>query len=161
MGLRTGPTIQRARESFLPDMFHMPFLCDPNSVSYARRYVYTSLIEPYLQIRLLHLYYTVPRTSAHIECVLRAFSLDELPEYEALSYIREDPGKHGHEIYVDQSRFLVGPNLRIALKRMRDESRGDWIWIDAICTNMDDHAERSAHISKMRTIFSKASQVVV
>ena len=26
---------------------------------------------------------------------------------------------------------------------------------------MDDHAERSAHISKMRTIFSKASQVIV
>ena len=29
--------------------------------------------------------------SAPIECVPKAFSLDELPEYEALSYIREDP----------------------------------------------------------------------
>ena len=47
------------------------------------------------------------------------------------------------------------------MKRMRDIFRDRWIWIDAICINMDDLAERNAQIPLMRTIFSKARQVIV
>ena len=138
----------------------MPFLCDSNSYDPPTQYVYTSLIKPSLQIRLLRLH-PAPETYNSVQCTLVAFTLDEIPEYEALSYIWGDPGEHGHEIFVDQSPFVVRPNLGNAMKRMRDESQGRWIWIDAICINMDDLAERNAQISLMRTIFSKASQVIV
>ena len=138
----------------------MPFLCDSNSYDPPTQYVYTSLIKPSLQIRLLRLH-PAPKTYNSVQCTLVAFTLDEIPEYEALSYIWGDPGEHGHEIFVDQSPFVVRPNLGNAMKRMRDESQGRWIWIDAICINMDDLAERNAQISLMRTIFSKASRVIV
>lgn len=90
-----------------------------------------------------------------------AFTLDKIPEYEALLYLWGDPGKHGNEIFLDESSFVVWPNLGNAMKRMRGESQGGWIWINAICINMDDRAEYNAHIHLMRTIFSKASQVIV
>ncbi len=138
----------------------MPFLCDSNSYDPPTQYVYTSLIKPSLQIRLLRLH-PAPETYNSVQCTLVAFTLDETPEYEALSYIWGDPGEHGHEIFVDQSPFVVRQNLGNAMKRMRDESQGRWIWIDAICINMSDLAERNAQISSMRTIFSKASQVIV
>ena len=138
----------------------MPFLCDSNSYDPPPRYVYTSLIKPSLQIRLLRLH-PAPKTYNSVHYTLVAFTLDEAPEYEALSYIWGDPGEHWHKIFVDQSPVVVRPNLGNAMKRMRDESHGRWIWIDAICINMSDLAERNAQVLLMRTIFSKANQVVV
>ena len=137
----------------------MPFLCDSNS--YYSQYLYAPLIKPSLQIRLLRLQPS-SETYDSVRCTLAAFTLDEIPEYEALSYLRGDPsGADGRKIWIDSSPFLVRPNLGIAMKRMRNEIQGRWIWIDAICINMRDLAERNAQIPLIRTIFSKARQVIV
>ncbi|KAK0721971.1 heterokaryon incompatibility protein-domain-containing protein [Lasiosphaeria miniovina] len=91
-------------------------------------------------------------------------SLSDLEErgYEALSYCW---GKANATcaISIDGASFLVRPNLLSALRRLRRRaSRGRrLVWVDAICTNQGDIAERNRQVSQMHQIFSKASRVVV
>ncbi|EON66479.1 hypothetical protein W97_05577 [Coniosporium apollinis CBS 100218] len=55
----------------------------------------------------------------------------------------------------------VTHNLAVALEHLRRPTDSRIFWIDAICINQDDRAERSAQVGRMGTIYSIASQVVV
>ncbi|KAL7905894.1 heterokaryon incompatibility protein domain-containing protein [Trichoderma velutinum] len=84
------------------------------------------------------------------------------PQYEALSYVwgpKEDPVT----VYMgkEQSTFGVTPYLYKALKHLRYEDKSRIIWIDAICINQTDNAERSAQVAIMGDIYRQAKQVVV
>jgi hypothetical protein len=55
----------------------------------------------------------------------------------------------------------VTRNLEIALRHLRLPDKGRALWIDALCIDQDDFAERSAEVSRMGTIYGRASQVIV
>ena len=44
--------------------------------------------------------------------------------------------------------------------QLRDD-KVEFMWIDAICINQDDLAERSEQVSKMRTIYEGPEEVLV
>ncbi|TXC02859.1 hypothetical protein FocTR4_00015666 [Fusarium oxysporum f. sp. cubense] len=105
--------------------------------------------------------------------------------YTALSYIWGDQ-QNPHEIFIDGKPFHVGENLYIALLRLRKpidvfgigttapkdfhnqslnviqqhmSSESRFLWVDAICINQNDVAEREAQVKLMAHIYQKADHV--
>ena len=87
--------------------------------------------------------------------------LDDGPDFECLSYtwgarfVSRFISIHGY-------RVSIGENLADALYALRRHSCGRrLLWIDAICINQSDAAERGQQVSIMYDIFSQASRVNV
>jgi Heterokaryon incompatibility protein (HET) len=113
------------------------------------------------EIRLLHI--SPARKSdgidCGIECSLTHASLGDLPEYDALSYAWGGQSDL-RQIILDGYSFDITCNLYNALSRLRSFSMSKTIWIDAICINQADAAERSSQVSKMGRIFKSARKVI-
>ncbi|KAK5745808.1 hypothetical protein LTR17_001310 [Elasticomyces elasticus] len=117
------------------------------------------------EIRVLHLLPGWPDTA--IRCQLHMVSLagDIAPVYEALSYTWGAVTK-GRVITLQcnavERDFAVTDNLWAALNGLRHPfiwSRT--IWVDAVCINQLDLAERGSQVALMRDIYSSADRVNV
>lgn len=119
--------------------------------------IYWPLDEPKRQIRLLRMQHDHDE-GIHLE--LKTFSLDDNPAFRALSYLWTQAAAD-HTVYIDGHAFLVRPNLYHYLDIMREEEHTDWIFIDAICINQEDLAERSSQVALMGDVYRSAELVVV
>ncbi|MCJ1288413.1 hypothetical protein MMC26_007770 [Xylographa opegraphella] len=72
-------------------------------------------------------------------------------------------GKQSNEknIIVNGFRIGVKPNLEVALRHLRYEIRTRTLWIDYLCINQGNIADRNAQVRRMDSIYKKASQVVI
>ena len=87
-------------------------------------------------------------------------SLDDKPEYAALSY-HWGPDERTHGVVcTDQTVYYVTFNLFRALFDLRLHSYSI-VWIDQMCINQDDPVERGKQVSMMSRIYSQATSVVV
>jgi hypothetical protein len=96
----------------------------------------------------------------HIQCLLIKYLLDQAPAYEALSYawgrkIELKP------ISVNGSVVHTGTNLYSAPRHLRRQGSDRILWIDAICINQNDNAEKNYQVRLMRRIYEAAGQVIV
>jgi hypothetical protein len=82
-------------------------------------------------------------------------------EYEALSYTWGDASKLKSIVIGASHEFHVTSNCYDALRRFRDHDGKRLIWIDAICINQEDDAERTQQVGIMGEIYRCASQVLV
>lgn len=111
------------------------------------------------EIRLLELQ---PATalSDPINCTLRTVSLSTQPSYIALSYVWGDASVKT-PITVNSVSLGATANLCAALRRARFDAEPISLWVDAVCINQADNAEKAAQIRLMRAIYTSASMVVV
>jgi hypothetical protein len=66
-----------------------------------------------------------------------------------------------YKISIDGGLFLVRRNLYCAIKALRREHEPRAIWIDAICINQADIAERGFQVAQMSSIYAMAETVIV
>ncbi|KXX75721.1 Heterokaryon incompatibility protein 6, OR allele [Madurella mycetomatis] len=112
------------------------------------------------EIRVLYLYPSID-PDAPIQCSRQVVSLDDDPEYEALSYAWGNPSVV-HPILLDHDpAFPVTLNAWTALRALRYRDQPRLLWIDAICIRQDDDIERAEQVKLMGTIYRKASSVRV
>ncbi|KAH8648550.1 heterokaryon incompatibility protein-domain-containing protein [Xylariales sp. PMI_506] len=111
------------------------------------------------EIRLLELH-AARNHDAPIVCTFKCAILSQKPTFEALSYVwgREE---RGTDVLVDGTNFRVYENCEAALRRLRKRRGVRTIWIDAICINQKDKAEKSLQIQLMQNIYQEAEQVCV
>lgn len=114
-------------------------------------------LDPQLpEIRVLKL---LPSASfdAPLECRLvhRALYGDAIG-YEALSYVW---GGHEFtaEITLNDEPHLITPNLEMAMRHLRRPSDERTLWVDALCINQHDLAERSQQVLLMKDIYARCS----
>ena len=81
-------------------------------------------------------------------------------EYEALSYVWGDAGG-SRCIYVNDHAFPVTSNLDVALRYLRSATETRLLWIDAICIDQNNSAEKAGQVGMMRDIYAQASRVLV
>lgn len=81
-------------------------------------------------------------------------------KYLALSYVWGSPIVVAY-VMVEDRYSLVTENLHAALQNLRSEQEPLYIWIDQICINQQDQAERSQQVMLMHEIFSKSDQVSI
>jgi hypothetical protein len=95
-----------------------------------------------------------------ISCALVTASLNENPSYFSLSYCWGD-SKKTKEIKCNGVPLNATENLIAAMKRLRATYPPQSFWIDAICINQDDFAERDSQVQIMCDIYRSAENVVV
>ncbi|KZL67601.1 heterokaryon incompatibility protein [Colletotrichum tofieldiae] len=98
-----------------------------------------------------------------VRCRLKHLSLDDWPcHYTALSYTWGDPHVT-NPIYIDGLEIPVTENLEsalrhLAIERGNDSDLGLTLWVDAICIDQRNKAERTQQVSLMKDIFRNAYQ---
>ncbi|KAH7351367.1 heterokaryon incompatibility protein-domain-containing protein [Rhexocercosporidium sp. MPI-PUGE-AT-0058] len=93
-------------------------------------------------------------------CSLIYVSMDEDPDYEALSYVWGSEGNK-QKILIDGRQLSVTLNLAEALDHLHDSHRTRKLWVDAICINQKDIPERNQQVLCMTEIYARARNVVV
>ncbi|KAK6063304.1 hypothetical protein SCUP515_12527 [Seiridium cupressi] len=84
--------------------------------------------------------------------------------YTAVSYVWGSEENPSHVVVQEELGSKIIPvtrNLDIALRHLRDHDRERVLWVDAICINQGDLAERSSQVSLMARIYTLARQVVI
>lgn len=85
---------------------------------------------------------------------------DEKVQYQALSYCWGS-AETAETLQVEGKRFFITGNLFEALQHLRCRNAPAYFWIDALCIDQWDTAERSTQIQNMLLIYSKAAAVPV
>ena len=108
-----------------------------------------------------------PNTASHgVVCAqMEACPLHSAPRYEALSYVW---GKQDNLLSLELNHysFSVSQNLHSALRQLRpDPGNIDTstrrLWVDAICINQSDSAEKSQQVMQMTEIYAGAEHVLI
>ncbi|KAK4450871.1 heterokaryon incompatibility protein-domain-containing protein [Podospora aff. communis PSN243] len=95
-----------------------------------------------------------------IRCSLRVASLDDDPQYEALSYVW-GPREPAASIDLDGQQFGITKNLHAALKRLRRPDSQRTLWVDAICINQSDNTEKSVQVFMMDDIYRNTPEALL
>ena len=148
-------------------------------------YVYSVLDEKASEIRLMTLLPGRFKDKVSIIIKTAILTKNHIPQYEALSYVWGSK-KHPVDISVtarqqERSKSLsllgwsrrprleasslgtisVTRNLATAFPYLRERDKPRVFWIDAICVNQRDRAERGHQVKRMAAVYSMASQVIV
>ncbi|CAE6995143.1 hypothetical protein P3342_000058 [Pyrenophora teres f. teres] len=120
--------------------------------------MYSQLNVPRREIRLLHLHPGLwdDDINAHLETV----SLDDYPNYKAISYVWGDASQR-LSITIDGEALSLTLSLYTALRRLRTPHSKLVLWTDAVCINQSDLDERSQQVGFMGEIYSRAEEVVI
>ena len=121
-----------------------------------RAYVYKPLADPAIDIRLLQI---LPGSdNADIQLKISVWPLNDAPNYRAISYTW---GAKGQSIvFIDSCIFPVTRNCRYTLWQARLHYPSDYVWIDSICINQKDNAEKGKQVQMMGDIYQHASMVL-
>jgi hypothetical protein len=80
-------------------------------------------------------------------------------QYEALSYTW-DKQKPTRDITCNGASLCVTENVFQALRQLRNtKAQRRKLWIDAICINQKDEAEKTSQVSMMGNIYARADRV--
>lgn len=116
-------------------------------------------------IRVLDILPNSPTTSNEgndiLKCRPRVIDLDDSPSFTALSYVWGTYSPEPHYVLCDNVPIEVTSNCLSALKSLGRKLGTVSIWVDAICINQSDQAEKSRQIPLMGSIYSVATVVYV
>jgi hypothetical protein len=139
---------------------------EPRGISAAvvmppRRFPYQPLDVTLREIRLLTV--VSGDESSLIACKIHHASLTTRPAYKALSYVWGSQLSDGEVLVLEGYEVPATKNLIDALRQIRQPTGGEsvFLWVDALCINQDDVAERSQQVSIMHEIYSSAERVVI
>ncbi|KXH63414.1 heterokaryon incompatibility protein [Colletotrichum salicis] len=80
-------------------------------------------------------------------------------EYQALSYTWGG-SKRSNQITVNGKIHKITFNLDRALRAVRKQTEPTTFWVDSLCINQDDAAEKGQQVGLMRDIFGSATEVI-
>ena len=129
----------------------------------SRPYQYCPLNKDLQEIRVLYLLPGNFSDPIHIKLEAVSFTHDNVPGFETLSYTWGS-AENSIDIFIGESdkySLPVTRNLAVALPYLRYGDVPRTLWIDAICVNQRDLAERGQQVQRMADIYSKARKVVV
>ena len=124
--------------------------------------------DPYIRLVVLH----PGGREGRITCTLKQTRLSEAGEYEALSYCWGKAPRR--KIYINpastasptQGRYLLVPASLIpflyrtrAHPLFKDKARV--LWVDSICINQNDNAEKESQVRYMRDIYMHAKHTII
>ena len=121
-----------------------------------RKFTYDALNNANAQLRLLSI--EPGEWSAPLKATLFTFDRSTAPQYAAISYTWGDPTPV-QPISINGTAYDVRFNCYYALVQARYHKKRSHLWIDSICINQDDVAEKSAQVAHMDETFSSAHAV--
>ena len=138
---------------------------------------YSALDEDTSEIRLMTLLPGRFKDKISIIIETAVLTKEHIPQYEALSYVwgskenpvdisvkAREPERSEPFPLLRLSRWRkisVTQNLATALPYLRNRDKPRVFWIDAICVNQQDRAERGHQVKRMAAVYSMAREVIV
>jgi hypothetical protein len=114
---------------------------------------YLSLVVNSKELRLLTI---LPSKNVKddVKCLLHHADLDATlpPSYETISYVWGDAFRTD-TLYVDDNLVSVPASSVAALRRMRLQNEKRIVWLDAICIDQQNVAERNQQVAMMGDIY--------
>ena len=127
-------------------------------------YQYSSIDKGASEIRLMTLLPGGFGSKVRITIRNIRLSKSSKPVYEALSYTWGSVIDRDY-VYVQndngEKALAITSNLAEALRHLRYEDRPRVLWIDAICVDQNNTAERGHQVLRMADIYRQASRVVI
>ena len=99
-------------------------------------------------------------TEEQIEISYSTVSLDDAPKFFALSYTWGIPTQRDLELRMQAPAIPLTENLTSAMYILGTIFPGTY-WIDALCINQQDNAEKSSQVTLMPEVYSAAEAVMV
>lgn len=122
--------------------------------------VYSELDRRKAEIRVLVLQASGTDRNSPLRCQLAVVSLNDSPNYDALSYTWGD-AKSLKSISLQDYPFQVTANLYDALCNFR-RADGDYaLWVDALCINQEDESEKEWQVAMMGRVYRQCSRCQV
>ena len=121
-----------------------------------RRFVYEQLA-PH-QIRLVRVRHDFFRSRLRGEFINA--SLDNLPKYQAISYCWGDGGATERIWFGDHEYLQVTKSAVAVLGTVIDSGSKDHVWIDALCIDQENAAEKNSQVQLMGLIYSSAASTL-
>ncbi|KAK3319024.1 heterokaryon incompatibility protein-domain-containing protein [Apodospora peruviana] len=91
---------------------------------------------------------------------LKTINIPETSPYKAISYSwGEVPGTA--TIECDGASLETTRSVHDVLRRLRDAEKTKRVWIDGLCINQRDVAEKQKVVKRMRDIYASASEVII
>lgn len=109
------------------------------------------------EIRLLHIE-ALPSGGEPLKTSLKPRNLDRYPRYNAISWAWGTPGPMSL-ITVDGHNLRIPTRLDTCLRHLSQILRERSFWVDAICVDQSNAAERAMQVEMMEHIFSTADTV--
>jgi hypothetical protein len=110
-----------------------------------------------LEFRLVKI---LPERKTMIRCEIIHASLEDPPEYAAISYAWGDAG-NTRRIELDGSLIPVAVSLYGALEALREKNESVLVWVDALCIDQQNRDERTQQVRLMTSIYSRAEFVAI
>jgi hypothetical protein len=112
-------------------------------------------------IRVLEIAASPNIKTNRVRCNFKVIDLDENPRFTALSYVwgKDPPGESS--ITCDGVRIPVTQSCESALSHMQRRFGQLTIWVDAVCINQGDLAEKAQQIPLMGEIYSRADSIYI
>jgi hypothetical protein len=126
-------------------------------INSAGPYVYKDLDGGRKTIRLLKIQRW--RHNQEIQCQLEEVPLENLPFYEAASYVWGDPSPT-KSILVDGRRLAITKSAYDIIQKRRSYWHETVIWIDQICINQKNDQEKNSQVQIMNVIYKEAARVI-
>ncbi|KAK1717418.1 heterokaryon incompatibility protein [Colletotrichum acutatum] len=92
-----------------------------------------------------------------LEC--RLYLAQQEHKYQALSYTWGS-SKRSNQITVNGKIHRITFNLDRALRSVRGQTKAITLWVDSICIDQNDAAEKSHQVGLMHSIFRNATEVI-
>ena len=108
------------------------------------------------QFRLLKLFPCRPSLAA----ALVTESLNQPPSYECISYAWGEQAAISQAL-VNDNAVSIGANIHDCLRHLAPATGSRLLWVDSLCINQGDNAEKSTQVHKMGQIFRSATRVLV
>ncbi|KAF2246901.1 HET-domain-containing protein, partial [Trematosphaeria pertusa] len=97
-------------------------------------------------------------SSGFIQCDIYHATIEA--EYVCLSYMWGPP-EPSQTILMNGKYHQIGPNLFDFLNVAREKYRSERLWIDALCIDQANTAERNHQVQQMGQIYSEAQKVII
>jgi hypothetical protein len=94
-----------------------------------------------------------------VQVTLEQVSLDDCPDYEALSYVWGSTPNCS--VLCDGAHLLITINCADALRQLRHEGNDRVLWIDGICVDQTSMEERAQQVQLMGDVYSMAKCVLI
>lgn len=121
--------------------------------------IYSSLAKTTNKIRLL-LLRSAQNYDDPLICAFKIVSLDEVPAFEALSYVWGEVEENQYKVNIDGVDLPIRRNLWDFLHWIRSKNGSRCLWVDAVCINQDDLEERGHQVRLMNKIYASAAWVI-
>jgi hypothetical protein len=99
----------------------------------------------------------------YMKCEVKTFSLQDFEPYQALSYCWGSSTQNS-SIRCNERKLKISSSLKEGLHRLHDYTRKsgrEWFWVDQICINQHDNAERTQQVRIMRVIYQRSMSTII